>query len=85
VLKDIKAPYYLSYMEFNILFEIVYNFYKKFLGICNLAYLIKSYKILNQLIKYYNASVYFKYSFNKDVLDIKRAKRLNGSPSLRYT
>lgn len=47
MLKDIKAPYYLSYIEFNILFKIVYNFYKKFLGIYNLVYLIESYKILN--------------------------------------
>jgi hypothetical protein len=47
MLKDIKAPYYLNYIEFNILFKIVYNFYKKFLGICNLTYLIKSHEILN--------------------------------------
>jgi hypothetical protein len=47
VLKDIKVPYYLSYIKFNILFKIVYNFYKKFLSICNLIYLIKSYKISN--------------------------------------
>jgi hypothetical protein len=47
VLKDIKAPYYLSYIEFDILFKIVCNFYKKFLGIYNLIYLAKSYKISN--------------------------------------
>jgi hypothetical protein len=85
MLKDIKAPYYLNYIKFNILFKIVYNFYKKFLSICNLAYLIKFYKILNQLIKYYSANVHFKHSLNGDVLDIKRAKRLNGSPSPYYT
>jgi hypothetical protein len=40
-------PYYLSYIEFNILFEIVYNFYKKFPDIYNLIYFIESYKIPN--------------------------------------
>ena len=78
-------PYYLSYIKFNILFKIVYNFYKKFASICNLAYLIKSYKIPNQLTKYCNAIIYFKYSLNKNVLDIKRAKRLNKSPGPCYT
>jgi hypothetical protein len=85
MLKDIKAPYHLSHIEFDILFKIVCNFYKKFLSIYNLAYLIKSYKILNQLIKYYNANVHFKHSFNRDVLNIKRAERLNGSPGPCYT
>jgi hypothetical protein len=85
VLKNIKAPYYLSYIEFNVLFKIVYNFYKKFLGIYNLVYLIESYEIPNQLTRYYSANVYFRHSLNGDVLDIKRAKRLNRSPSPRYT
>jgi hypothetical protein len=47
MLKDIKAPYYLSYIKFDILFKIVYNFYKKFLGIYNLVYLVESYEIPN--------------------------------------
>ena len=78
-------PYYLSYMEFNILFEIVYNFYKKFIGIYNLAYLVESHEIPNQLTRYYSAIIHFRYSLNGDVLNIKRAKRLNRSPGPRYT
>jgi hypothetical protein len=85
MLKDIKAPYYLSYIEFNILFEIVYNFYKKFLGICNSVYLIESHEISNQLTRYYSTNVHFRHSLDRDVLNIKRAKRLNKSPSPRYT
>jgi predicted choloylglycine hydrolase len=79
------VAYRLSYIEFNILFKIVYNFYKKFASICNLAYLAKSYKIPNQLTKYCNAIIHFKHSLDKDVLNIKRAKRLNKSPGPRYT
>jgi hypothetical protein len=85
VLKDIKAPYYSSYIEFNVLFKIVYNFYKKFPGIYNSVYLIESYKIPNQLTRYYSANIYFRHSLNRDVLDIKRAKRLNKSPGPYYT
>jgi hypothetical protein len=85
VLKDIKAPYYSSHMEFNVLFEIVYHFYKKFPGICSLAYLTESHEILNQLTGYYSANVHFRHSPDGDILDIQRAKRLNGSPAPRYT
>jgi hypothetical protein len=85
VLKDIEAPYHSSHMEFDVLFEIVYNFYKKFLGICNSTYLVKSHEIPNQLTGYCSANVHYKYSLDGDVLDIKRAKRLNGSPGPRYT
>ena len=85
MLKDIKAPYHLSHMEFDVLFKIVCNFYKKFLGICNLAYLAKSYEIPNQLIRYCSANVHFRHSLDGDVLNIKRAKRLNRSPGPRYT
>jgi hypothetical protein len=79
------VPYYSSYIEFNILFKIVYNFYKKFLGIYNLVYLIESHEIPNQLTRYYNTIIHFRHSLNRDILNIKRAKRLNKSPGLRYT
>jgi hypothetical protein len=85
MLKDIKAPYHSSHMEFNILFKIVCNFYKKFPGICNSTYLIEFHEIPNQLTRYCNASVHFRHSLDGDILNIKRAERLNGSPGPRYT
>jgi len=85
VLKDIKTPYHSSHMEFDILFEIVCNFYKKFPGICNSVYLAESHKIPNQLTGYYSANIHFRHSINGDVLDIERDERLNGSPGPRYT
>jgi hypothetical protein len=85
VLKDIEAPYRSSHMEFDVLFEIVCNFYKKFPGICNSAYLAESHEIPNQLTGYRSAIVHFRHSLDGDVLDIERAERLNGSPGPRYT
>jgi hypothetical protein len=85
VLKDIEAPYHSSHMEFDVLFEIVCNFYKKFPGICNSAYLAESHEIPNQLTGYCSANVHFRHSLDGDVLDIERAERLNGSPGPRYT
>jgi hypothetical protein len=72
-------------MEFDVLFKIVCNFYKKFLGIFNSVYLAESHKNLDQLTRYCRANVYFKHSPDGDVLDIKRAERLNRSAGPCYT
>jgi hypothetical protein len=85
MLKDIEAPYYSNPIEFDVLFKIVCNFYKKFLGIFNLAYLAESHENLNQLTRHCRANVYFRHSPNRDVFDIKRAKRLNKSAGPCYT
>jgi hypothetical protein len=85
VLKYIEAPYHSNHMEFDVLFEIVCNFYKKFPGIFNSAYLAESHEIPDQLTGHCSANVHFRHSPDGDVLDIERAERLNGSAGPRYT
>jgi hypothetical protein len=72
-------------MEFDVLFEIVCNFYKKFPVICNLAYLAESHEISSQLTRHCSANVHFSHSPDGDVLDIQRAEGLSGSAAPRYT
>ncbi|KAF8862721.1 hypothetical protein BDZ45DRAFT_739034 [Acephala macrosclerotiorum] len=79
VLKDIEAPYHSNHIEFDILFEIVCTFYKKFPGICNSAYLAECHEVPNQL------TGHLRHSPDGDVFDIERAERLSGSAAPRYT